>query len=222
MVWSLMVPWVSFSILGTITVRELWCFPSAVMGSCGCWQLLNHVDLQKNKQPPPKKKQTKKNNIILPTVQRQFVFSCWTVHCVGYCFHCNRRHDFWWLSGVNEGGGDSGPLKADWPPASMWPDPPYRNTSVNKTRHEENFWLIYWRPASYSQTISSSSSTQCSWFCFHCNTSMKQELNIHFPLINSQFIPLPLPISLPFIMHYSPFLNDFILTVSSNLVFGYG
>lgn len=59
-------------------------------------------------------------------------------------------------------------------------------------------------------------------FCFICNTSTRQEPYIHFPLINSQFIPHPLPISLPFIMHYSPFLNDFLLTVSSNLVFGYG
>ena len=58
---------------------------------------------------------------------------------------------------------------------------------------------------------------------FDCNTSNGRKVqNICFSLINSQSAPLPLPISLPFIMHYSPFLNDFLLTFSSNLVFRYG
>lgn len=74
-------------------------------------------------------------------------------------------------------------------------------------------WLIDWRPGTYSQTITSST-----WFCFHCNTFSRQGLNIHFLLINSQFIPLPIPISLPFIMHYAPFFKRF----SSNHLISFG
>lgn len=147
-------------------------------------------------------------------MHRLFRVSHRATYCIGLSSHSNR------LQGLMRGEETVSHKEGPWPEDSMFPDPPYRNISVNKTQDEENLWLIDRPPASHSQTITSSPSF--TWICIHCYTSMTRELNIHFPLINSQFIPLPLPISLPFIMHYSPFLNDFLLTVSSNLVFGYG
>lgn len=137
-----------------------------------------------------------------------------TKYCIGFSSHCNR------LQGLMREEETVG-HKKDTDHRLQCDLTLLTVTSLSiKRSMRKTLWLINWPPASYSQTITSS--THCTWICFNCNTSTTREPNIHFPLINSQFIPLPLPISLPFIMHYSPFLNDFLLTVSSNLVFGYG